>query len=437
MNRWMLALPLCLAACAQDRPIMVDLGDIDDYQDFLEEQGELEAPEPFKPEPLAVSATGKVRAAPDIAVITAKISAEDRNESAAVNSMSNIVNKVQAALSAQDVETGFTAITSQREFNETCLEANRLARQRHGRIHSDYWFNKRLDDRGDTETKRRPDRRRLQQQVCEAQSIKVATHMVIRIKPAEAAGDALRALSDAGAETANLYGYDFENYDALYQEAAEKAVMLAKTKAQSTARLSGAQLGDIETFSISAPNRTGRFGPQPHIIRPARPYQGQSGSVIDRSAENNRSNRARDSVPLATMTCWDGSVVFRTGECPQYIGTAPRVGSIGSPGEWRINRTTAPAEYETVTEAVVVQEASTELVTGWDGSVEERVIPAVTKTQTRRVLKSPARAIETLATTNALSMSLLSGPQTISVTANLAYTYETPLNGKIIKLSEE
>ena len=33
---------------------------------------------------------------------------------------------------------------------------------------------------------------------------------------------------------------------------------------------------------------------------------------------------------------------------------------------------------------------------------------------------------------NALSMSLLSGPQTIEVTANLAFSYETPLDGKVI-----
>jgi len=35
-------------------------------------------------------------------------------------------------------------------------------------------------------------------------------------------------------------------------------------------------------------------------------------------------------------------------------------------------------------------------------------------------------------TTNALSMSLLSGPQTITVHATLHYGYETPLDGKVI-----
>ena len=66
---------------------------------------------------------------------------------------------------------------------------------------------------------------------------------------------------------------------------------------------------------------------------------------------------------------------------------------------------TAPAQYETIQETVVVQEASTELVTipptyNPDGTIaipartQERVIPSVTKMETRRVVKTPASTIE-------------------------------------------
>ena len=66
---------------------------------------------------------------------------------------------------------------------------------------------------------------------------------------------------------------------------------------------------------------------------------------------------------------------------------------------------TTPAEYETVAEPVVVQEASTELVTipatfNTDGTIatpaqtQERVIPSVTKLETRRVVKTPASTVE-------------------------------------------
>ena len=66
---------------------------------------------------------------------------------------------------------------------------------------------------------------------------------------------------------------------------------------------------------------------------------------------------------------------------------------------------TIPATYETVTETVVVQEASTEFVTiparlNPDGTVavpattQERAVPAVTKQETRRVVKTPASTQE-------------------------------------------
>lgn len=445
MNKLLLCTALLLTACAPGGPVMVDLGDIDDYRDFLEERDEEEAPEVFKPEPLYVSATGKVRAEPDIAVITATISAKDKNESRAVDDMSKIINAVQAALEGQALETGFTGVNSRREFDEACLNANQAARQRQAQIQNDYWFNRRLDQRGDKEIKRRPAKTRIAQQVCEAQLIKVSTQMVLRIQPASAAGDALRALSDAGAEQARLYGYDFTDYDALYQDAASKAVSMARKKAETTARLAGAVLGEIESFSVTRPERTSRFGPQPNVIRPARRFQGQSGSVIDRKVNRRRGPQPPPvnsyAQPQAAMTtCWDGTVVSNGGYCPASPVMDDEIVVTGTRG--------GAAGYGAAMETVVVQEASTELVSvpaTWEtvydngvarrvvktpASTVERVIPAVTKQQFRGAATGGQ-------TTNALSMSLLSGPQTISVTANLSYTYDTPLNGKIIMEGEE
>ncbi len=78
------------------------------------------------------------------------------------------------------------------------------------------------------------------------------------------------------------------------------------------------------------------------------------------------------------------------------------------PGE-SIVYETMPAEYETYQETIVVQEASTELVTipptyetlpngtavvKTPASTTERVIPAVTKMETRRRVKTPAKTVE-------------------------------------------
>ena len=507
---------LLMAGCtAQTDRIELALGDAEDYQDFLEERDDEEKPVPFKPEPLTVSATGKVEAKPDIAVITASIVAEDKNESRAVNEMGQIINAVQTALKGRQIETGFTGINSSREFDETCRNDNRFAQFRHNEIRNDYYFNKSLDDRGDTETKRREPKSRLAQKTCFAQTIKVSTNMVIRIEPADAAGDVLRALSDAGAENSRLFGYDFVDYDALYQEAAAKAVKLAREKAAIVARVAGGTLGEIESFSVSGPSRTGRFGPQPNVIRPAQRYAGQSGSAIDRRLRDNKHNSNRGnrnnnytypSPPPQTFTCWNGSFVYDLNSCPAQALSqpAPSVEFTSTSGfsqsfasastsadasastnadasvsgleevvvqEAFVEYVTIPAIYETYTENVVVQEASTELVTIptefetiYDNGVArrvvktpartvERAIPAVTKQQTRRVVKTPASTQERVVpaitklvarsgaeqtgNTNALSISLLSGPQMISATANLSYTYETPLNGQVIVEPED
>lgn len=395
-----------LAACnaqSDANSVRLDLGDIEDYQDFLEDRGDVILPVPFKPEPLFVSAIGKVQAQPDIAVITAKITAEDKNESRAIHEMGEIINAIQTALQNRQIETGFTAINSSREFDERCRNENRFAQRRHNEIRNDYYFNQQLERKGDTKTKRRDPKPRVAQQVCFAQTIKVSTHMVIRIQPADAAGDVLRALSDAGAENSRLYGYDFTDYDALYQDAADKAVKLAREKAQSVARLAGGTLGEIESFSVSPPDRTGRFGPQPNVIRPANRYQGPKGSVIDRHIESYEDNPSYRWKSGRSGGARNGEIEY---ELDEIVVTATRKAR---------NSIAAPAPKV----ALDVQDNNASRVNN-----------------TQDILSSPSgngpAGSQSGNNTNALSISLLSGPQTISVAAELGYHYETPLNGKII-----
>ncbi|WP_427452061.1 SIMPL domain-containing protein [Litorimonas sp. WD9-15] len=403
MNKLLLGAAILLTGCTAQTPteqVVLDMGDLEDYMYFMEDRDEeIREPVPFKAEPLFVSAIGKVQAQPDIAVITARISATDKNESKATEEMGGIINAVQASLSGLEIETGFTAIVSNREFDQACLNENNFAWQRHTQITQDYYFNRNLDQRGDTKTKRRPAKERVPQQVCMAQEIEVATNMVIRVQPPEAAGDVLRALSDAGAENARLYGYDFTDYDALYQDAAAKAVTLAREKAETVARIAGGELGEIESFSVSKPERTGRFGPQPNVIRPANRYQGQDGSVIDRHLEVDGSGwqtpRKRRPAPAPFI---GGGM---SGEEDVIVVTASRIQSpMATPEPISV------ADFEET--QTVTQEAATYV------------------TSTGQEVRQSGN------NTNALSISLLSGPQTISVAARLGYSYSTPLDGKII-----
>ncbi len=423
MNRVTLLATLCLSACAPaSQAPEIALGDLEDYADFLDELGETPEPEPFEAEPLVVTATGEVRAKPDIAVITATIRAEDENESAAVDAMGDTINAVQAALEGFAVETGFTGVRSSPQFDEACLQEMEASVQRHAEITSDYYFNQRLDRAGDTETRRRPPRPRINQPVCRAQEIRVETAMVIRVEPADAAGAVLAALGDAEVFRAELFGYDHSDYDALYQDAAARAVNLARAKADAVASGAGGTLDELIQMSVSAPDRVGRFGPQPAVIRSPTPYAGQSGSALGRhmAGQDNRRGRSPQysvpppPVPVQSFSYGGG---FAEDSAMQTVSETFVV------QEASVELVTVPAQYETVYE-----NGRARRVVKTPASVQERAIPAVTKTETVRVGgdRSPAPM------SNALAMSLSSGPQTISATATLSYSYDTPLTGKVI-----
>ncbi len=460
---WGPALAVLMSACNPAGHVMIDLGDVDDYSEFLEDRDAKNAPEPFKANPLYVSAVGKVKAVPDIAVITARVSAKYLNESKAVNEVAEMINTVQERLKSKDIETGFTQLGSQVKRDEACQNANHLAQIRYSQIQSDYWFNKQLDTRGDKDTERRKIKPRLAKEVCEVTNIEVSSDMIIRVKPASEAGAVLQALGDAKISTARLFGYDFSNYDALYQDAAEKAVQATRRKAEMITRIAQTELGEIESFTVQGPNRTGRFGPQPNLINHDKVNQ------IHRSPGGG----VYPAVP-APYTVFNGA----SSAYDQVVTTGGGGSYTAQPSS---RYTTIPPVYETYTEPVVVQEATTELITipaTWENVTEtvvvqpaytdpqgnftpavtkqqtrrvvktpartqERAVPAVTKLETRRRIKTPARTVENYAggsysggginpNSNALQMSLLSGPQTISVSATISYNYKTPIDGTIV-----
>ncbi|MEP6343718.1 MAG: SIMPL domain-containing protein [Maricaulaceae bacterium] len=357
--------------------LVLDWGHAEDYIEFLEDEGDIDPAEPFKAEPLTVKASAEVRDVPDIAVITASMSAKDTLESRAVDDVATRVNAVQAAIAKFDVDVSVTDAKTTRKYDPICHSENQEARQRHVQINSDHWFNKRLDQKGDTKTKRRDPKPRIAQKICSAQSIEARTALVIRVSPPDAAGNVLQALADAGADSSQLYGYDFSNYDALYQEAAAKAVSKARAKAEMIARHAKADLGEIVEFYVGRPARTGRFGPQPTIINKssARSNRGPSYSVgfappppaIVREAPS--------------VQYWDGSSV------DEIIVTASKrvVSKSGHDGD---------KQYDL------------------DDEGEEDVVPT--------------------SQNNALQMSLLSGPKSIRVSASLSYDYKTVIDGSVV-----
>ena len=367
---------------AEDK-LVLDWGHAEDYLEFLEEEGEIDPPEPFKAQPLTVQASAEVRDVPDIAVITASMTAKDTLESRAVDNVAARVNAVQTAIAGFDVDVSVTDAKTTRNYNPICQSENSEARRRHNQINLDYLFNKQLDQKGDIKTKRRDPKPRIAQKICGAESIEARTALVIRVSPPDAAGDVLQALADAGADSTQLYGYDFSNYDALYQEAAAKAVKKARAKAEMIARYAKADLGEIVEFYVGRSARTGRFGPQPTIIN--RSSARTSGQFTNRYREGFASAPspapAPAPAPAQSIQYWDGS----TSDTVVVTGSRVAISKTGH-NEYKQDRL--------------------------DELGEEDFVPT--------------------SRNNALQMSLLSGPKSIRVSASLSYDYKTVIDGSIV-----
>jgi len=65
---------------------------------------------------------------------------------------------------------------------------------------------------------------RLAFKLCGVTSVKGQLSFTARINPAEKAPEFMNAFTRAGASKVNLFGYDFSDYDMVYQQAAERAV---------------------------------------------------------------------------------------------------------------------------------------------------------------------------------------------------------------------
>jgi len=408
--------------------------DIQLHNNWVRIQQNAVKPKAFEGQPIHVSGVGRVEAAPNIAVITGLIEAASDADDIAVDKSAKIINAVQEALKDKDAALNFTNISAREKRDEDCQKHNIETGNRHREIQQDNQHNQRIKNQIEqgvnTKSKPRKPKRRKSLKLCPVLETEARIGFVVRIAPADAAADVIKILTDAGVEDVDLYGYDFDDYDRLYQEAAAKAVTDARSKAELISARAGTQLLGITDFRVDAPDRTSRFGPQAIII----------------------SNHGNRSVAAGRYGAQNGAV-FNSGPTVEYINVPPVFETVSEPvvvQEASTELVTIPATYETVSETVVVQPAYvagdgsqvpaitkqiSRRVVKTPASTQERTIPAVTKVETRRVIKTPASTIERVIpardpSTNALKMSL-AGTRTITVNASLTYRYQTPIDGTL------
>ena len=408
MNRLWLIAGLCtfasigVSACSEapratqaDDISPIDGQKLRAFNTWLDEQKTDEDDKGFEAKPMRVSGIGRVRAKPDIAVISAVIEAEADRDDIAMDDIAKIINAVQTSLEAQDVELNFTQVQTSEKRDDDCLARNQKALANHYSIQSDNQYNnnikRRLEQGLDIKIKPRSPKPRQSSELCPVTHMESNLAFTVRVKPANEAGNVINDLTTAGVSNVDLLGYDFSDYDTLYKEASAKAVRDAKLKAERIAAIAGTNLTEITGFYVDRPGRITRLGRQAMIITN---HQNQNyGSSVRGRSSPGYSDSYNDVLaapviapppppppppPPQFQTGWDGSTTQAAPVVVQQIGEI---------------------------------QASVELPPEASGSYQ---------------LPSNANS------TNALKMSLQAGQTTITVNAYLDYLYETPIDGTIV-----
>lgn len=409
-----LCLPLTACEAPQTHLTEDDISPIDynkmaAFNTWLEEQKKGEPSNAFKAKPMQVAGKGRVRAIPDIAVITGLIMTEADQDDTAIDEAAIIINAVQETVKTQDVELNFTQIRTSEKRDTDCLARNDKSLARHYAIIGDNNYNaniKRQLERGvDIKVKPRKPQKRLDSELCPVTHIEAKLGFTARVKPAGEAGNIINDFTTAGVAKVDLFGYDFSDYDAHYKEASTKAVKDAKLKAERIAEIAGTTLSEIVSFRVDQPQRTTRFGPQAMIVTSHKNRNVTPGNYSFTDQVVTTGGYASPPPPpppppVAYSTCPDGSVVVPGHQCPvqavsyttSFTGASESYGRL-PPGN------------------ALPGQSFTKINDGYG----ESWVPTSNVTAN-----------------NALKMSLQAGQRTITVNAYLGYLYETPIDGSVV-----
>jgi len=367
---------------------------------WLEEQKKGEPSNAFKAKPMQVTGKGRVRAIPDIAVITGTITTEADQDDTAIDEAAIIINAVQETVNGQSVNLNFTQIGTSEKRDTDCLARNGKSLARHYAIINDNNYNanikRQLEQGVDIKIKPRKPQKRIDSELCPVTHIEAKLSFTARVTPASEAGNVINDFTTAGVGQVDLFGYDFSDYDAHYKEASTKAVKDAKTKAERVAKIAGTTLTEIVSFRVDQPQRTTRFGPQAMIIT---------------------SHKNRNVIP--GNYSFNDEIIATGGSYAQAVAQ-PLVQA--SPAYSQVQRYTSGGAL-----------ASSSYSSFSGTSTAYNDLPPGTPFTGETFTRSSDNWIPTPngVANNALKMSLQAGQRTITVNAYLNYIYETPIDGSV------
>jgi len=368
---------------------------------WLEEQKKDEPSNAFKPKPMQVTGKGRVRAVPDIAVITGTITTEADQDDTAIDEAAIIINAVQEAVKGQSVDLNFTQIRTSENRDTDCLARNGKSLARHYAIINDNNYNanikRQLEQGVDIKIKPRKPQKRIDSELCPVTHIEAKLSFTARVTPASEAGNVINDFTTAGVGQVDLFGYDFSDYDAHYKEASTKAVKDAKTKAERVAKIAGTTLTEIVSFRVDQPQRTTRFGPQAMIIT---------------------SHKNRNVTP--GNYSFNDEIITTGG----YAQPVPQPVVQALPAYSQVQRYTSSGASTPSSGYSSFNGTST----SYNGLPPGNSLPGETFTRSGDHWVPTQNGVAN----NALKMSLQAGQRTITVNAYLNYIYETPIDGSIV-----
>jgi len=394
-----------LAACTapetqltEDDISPIDYNKMAAFNLWLEEQKKGEPSNAFKAKPMQVTGKGRVRAVPDIAVITGTITTEADQDDTAIDEAAIIINAVQEAVKGQSVDLNFTQIRTSENRDTDCLARNGKSLARHYAIINDNNYNanikRQLEQGVDIKIKPRKPQKRIDSELCPVTHIEAKLSFTARVTPASEAGNVINDFTTAGVGQVDLFGYDFSDYDAYYKEASTKAVKDAKTKAERVAKIAGTTLTEIVSFRVDQPQRTTRFGPQAMIITSHKNRNVMPGNYNF----NDQIVTTGGYTQPAPITSYQGG--YSSGGASTSYGASNQ-------GPFTVFNGSSNQVVQS-TETIV--RPTGEILTSVRFPLNQNTAPA----------------------NNALKMSLQAGQRTITVNAYLNYIYETPIDGSVV-----
>lgn len=189
-----------------------------------------------KSDTFQVSGEGKVSAIPDVAIVNAGISVNGTTVKLAQDQMNTVINKVSEAIKKLGVDSKDIKTTN---YN----------------INPDY------DYFGNTQR---------------IKGYSASTNLSIKVRAVDKANDVIDQATANGANQIGGISFDIDDKTKLENEARQKAVAVAKSKAENAAKIAGFKLGRIINYSE---NQSGYPGPIPMMARVDMKAQGSSTEV--------------------------------------------------------------------------------------------------------------------------------------------------------------